>query len=160
MQYPNVRRRLVESPQSSYISTEMEADVRQKPEAGGYAQIKIKGNIIVVKTVHDSDGSNGSKTELCTRLNGDSDICTATDGYIEFCFLYLELRHLVVGCNIKGEVSVKETKTKISYDIKIIHSILYTYTGIGTEVETYSKITLGCTTCGGSYRNYNKGYQN
>ena len=58
MQYPNVLRRLVESPQSSEISAKVESNLGQNLDTGCNTQIEIKREFVIVHAVNNSDGSN------------------------------------------------------------------------------------------------------
>ncbi len=140
LQYPNVRRRLVESPKSSKIAADVKTNIGENSYARSNSKIEIKREISVVHAIHDSDGSNDSKAQVFTGFKGDSYIGTTTDGYIKLCTLNVKLSYFIVCSSINREISIEQIKSNVPDEIKIIHPILYTYTGIGAEVEPDGKV--------------------
>ncbi len=118
----------------------MKTNIGENSYARSNSKIEIKREISVVHAIHDSDGSNGSKTHVFTGFKGDSYIGTTTDGYIKLCTLNVKLSYFIVCSSINREISIEQIKSNVPDEIKIIHPILYTYTGIGAEVEPDGKV--------------------
>lgn len=141
LQEPNVRRRLVESPESSKISTKVESNRGENPNARSNAQIEIKREFVIVHAIDNSDGSNCSQIDGIGCSKQNAKIRTTSNGYIKLCLLNIELRHLVVCSSINRKtIATEETESNVCNNIEVIHSILHTNTIIGAEVEADSKI--------------------